>query len=248
LIVPQLGLIAIVLAAGVVNGWTSLGFAMVAAAGFALAIDPKTAVLLLAVTTPFISSVQLLNHRRGAPGWRRLIPLAIGCFVGVPVGAALLGILDPDTIALLIGGLAVFFVLTSLAGRGPRIPTRWEPVTGPVAGLAAGLANGTVGVSGPVLGSYLIAIGTSPAAFGFTISALFFSMGLVRITTLVALDQLHMSLIGVGILLLVPALLGQQLGLKLQRLVSPERARQGALLVIGVAGISLIARGLHLVG
>lgn len=245
---PQVGLIVLMLAAGIVNGWTSLGFAMVAAAGFALAIDPKTAVLLLAVTTPFISSVQLLNHRRGAPGWRRLIPLAIGCFIGVPLGAVLLGVLHRDTIALLIGCLAVFFVVTSLGGRGPRVPTAWEPVTAPVAGLAAGLANGTVGVSGPVLGSYLIAIGTSPAAFGFTVSALFFTMGLVRIASLVALDELNISLIGVGLLLLVPALLGQQLGLQLHRLVSPTRARQGALVVIGIAGISLIARGLHLLG
>ena len=241
-------LIVIMLAAGIVNGWTSLGFAMVAAAGFALAIDPKTAVLLLAVTTPFISSVQLLNHRQGASGWRRLIPLAIGCFIGVPLGAVLLGVLDRDTIALLIGGLAIFFVVTTLSGRGPRIPTRWEPVTAPVAGLAAGLANGTVGVSGPVLGSYLLAIGASPAAFGFTVSALFFTMGLVRIVSLVALEELNMSLIGVGILLLVPALLGQQLGLQLHRLVSPARARQGALIVIGIAGISLLARGLHLLG
>src|SRR3990170_1718069 len=145
---PQIGLIVIVLAAGIVNGWTSLGFAMIAAAGFALAIDPKTAVLLLAVTTPFISSVQLLNHRRGAPGWRRLIPIAVGCFIGVPLGAVLFGVLDRDMIALLIGGLAVFFVVTSLGGRGPRIPSTWVPVMGPIAGVAAGLANGTVGVSG----------------------------------------------------------------------------------------------------
>lgn len=245
---PQIGLIVIVLAAGIVNGWTSLGFAMVAAAGFALAIDPKTAVLLLAVTTPFISSVQLLNHRRGAPGWRRLIPIAVGCFIGVPLGAVLFGVLDRDMIALLIGGLAVFFVVTSLGGRGPRIPSTWVPVTGPIAGVAAGLANGTVGVSGPVLGSYLIAIGASPGAFAFTVSALFFSMGLVRIGSLVALDQLHAPLIAAGALLLVPALLGQQLGLRLHRLVAPARARQGALIVIGVAGVSLILRGLHLLG
>lgn len=242
----DIGLAAVVLAAGIVNGWTSLGFAMIAAAGFALTIDPKTAVLLLAVTTPFISSVQLVNHRRHAPGWRRLIPLALGCFVGVPLGAVLLGILDRSAIALLIGILALFFVVTSLGGRGPRIPTRWEPVAGPLAGVAAGMANGTVGVSGPVLGSYLIAIGTSPARFGFTVSLLFFSMGIVRIASLVALQQLTVGLVVTGALLLVPGLLGQQLGLRLHRLVSPQRARQAALVVIGIAGVSLIARGLVL--
>lgn len=244
----EFGLASIILAAGVVNGWTSVGFAMVAAAGFALAIDPKTAVLLLAVTTPFISSVQLLNHRRHAPGWRRLIPLGIGCFVGVPIGALLLGVLERDTIALLIGVLAIFFVTTSLADRGPRIPVGAEPVAGPIAGLAAGVANGTVGVSGPVLGTYLLAIGTSPAAFGFSISVLFFSMGLVRIVSLVAFGELTAPLIAMGALLLIPALAGQQLGLRLHRLVAPARARQGALVVIGIAGISLVARGLHVFG
>jgi uncharacterized protein len=243
---PEIGLVMIVLAAGVVNGWTSVGFAMIAAAGFALAIDPKTAVLLLAVTTPFISSIQILNHRRHAPGWRRLIPLGIGCFIGVPIGALLLGVLARETIALLIGLLAVFFVVTSLGGRGPSIPASWERVTAPAAGIAAGVANGTVGVSGPVLGSYLLAIGTSPAAFGFSISVLFFSMGLVRIASLVALEQLPAALIAMGALLLIPALVGQQVGLRLHRFVPPDRARQGALVVIGIAGISLIARGLQI--
>jgi uncharacterized protein len=244
--IPELGLIVIVAAAGIVNGWTSLGFAMIAAAGFALAIDPKTAVLLLAVTTPFISSVQILNHRRHAPGWRRLVPLGVGCFVGVPIGAVLLGILEKDTVALLIGLLALFFVVSSLAGRGPRVPPSWEPVAGPLAGVAAGVANGTVGVSGPVLGSYLLAIGTSPAAFGCSVSILFFSMGLVRIASLAALHQLTLTLVGTGALLLIPGLIGQQVGLRLHRLVAPARARQGALVVIGIAGISLVARGLNL--
>lgn len=239
-------LVVVALAAGLVNGWTSLGFAMVGAAGFALVIDPKTAVLLLAVTSPFVASVQLINYRRHAPGWRRLVPLAVGCFVGVPFGALLLGVLERDTIALLIGALAVLFVGTSLGGRGPRIPRSWEPVANPVAGVAAGVANGTVGVSGPVLGSYLLAIGTSPAAFGFTVSILFFSMGLVRIASLVALHQLTVPSMVTGALLFGPALVGQQAGLRLHRVVPPQRARQAALVVIGIAGLSLIARGLHL--
>ena len=240
---PEIVLALVVFAAGIVNGWTSIGFAMITAAALAVAIDPKVAVLLLAVTNPVISSVQIVNHRSQAPGWQRLVPVAIGAFVGVPVGAVLLGILPRDAVALLLGLLAVFFVLTTLAGRGPIIPTGWRPVAAPIAGLAAGVANGTVGVSGPVLGTYLMAIGTNPAAFGFSISLLFLSMGVVRLVSLVVLGQLTGSLIITGVLLLVPALLGQQLGLQLHRLASPERARQGALLVVGVAGLSLIARG-----
>lgn len=242
---PDLALIGLMLAAGAVNGWTSLGFAMVAAAGFALAVDAKTAVLLLAVTTPFISSMQILKHRRAAPGWRRIVPLAAGGLAGVPVGAVLLGVLDANIIALLIGIMAVLFVVSSLGGRGPRIPPRAEPITGPAAGLMAGIANGTLGVSGPVLGSYLLAIGISPAAFGFSISLLFFAMGLVRLVSLAALEQLSLSLVVQGLALLLPALIGQQVGFRLQRLVAPAHARQGALVLVGIAGISLIARGLH---
>ena len=245
---PDLALLVIAFAAGVVNGWTSVGFAMITAAGLALAIDAKTAVLLLAVTNPFISSIQVVNHRRSAPGWRRLVPVGVGCFAGVPFGAALLGILEREAVALLLGVVAIFFVTTTLTGHGPRIPPGWQRVTDPVAGVAAGVANGTVGVSGPVLGSYLVAIGTSPAAFGFSISSLFLAMGIVRVVSLAALDQLTAELAIMGALLLVPALVGQQVGLRLHRVVAPSRARQGALVVIGVAGVSLVARGLHLIG
>ena len=245
---PEIALALVIFVAGVVNGWTSVGFAMITAAALALTIDPKMAVLLLAVTNPFISSVQIVNHRRQAPGWQRLLPVAVGAFAGVPVGAVLLGILPREAIAVLLGLLAVFFAVTTLAGRGPRIPTPWQPAAAPIAGLAAGVANGTVGVSGPVLGTYLLAIGTTPAAFGFSISLLFLSMGIMRFVSLIVLGQLTGALITTGALLLVPALVGQQLGLQLHRLVSPDRARQGALMVIGVAGLSLIARGIGLLG
>ena len=245
---PDPALVALMLAAGIVNGWTSLGFAMVAAAGLAVVVDPKIAVLLLAVMSPFISSVQILTHRRAAPGWRCLIPLAVGAFAGVPVGAVLLGILDRDVIALLIGLMAVFFVVSTLAGRGPQIPASAQPVAGPVAGVLAGVANGTVGVSGPVLGTYLLSIGLSPAAFGFSISVLFFSMGLVRIASLALLHQLTISVIASGAILLVPALFGQQAGLWLHRLAPPARARQAALVLIGIAGASLVVRGMQLFG
>jgi uncharacterized membrane protein YfcA len=69
-------------------------------------------------------------------------------------------------------------------------------------------------------------------------------MGIVRLASLLVLDQLTTSLLVSGALLLVPALLGQQAGLWLHRRVAPARARQGALIVMGVAGLSLIIRGL----
>jgi uncharacterized membrane protein YfcA len=239
-------LIALMLAAGLVNGWTALGFAMIAAAGFALAVDPKTAVLLIAVTTPFISSMQLINHKSSFPGWRRLAPIAIGGCVGGALGAVLLGVLHADAIALLLGAMAVLFVVSTFANRGPRIPASAERYTSPVAGVAAGVANGTVGVSGPVLGIYLIALGLTPAAFGFTISLLFFAMGLVRLVSLGALGQLTWAIVGTGVGLVIPALIGQQIGFRLHHWVKPARARQAARVLIGVAGITLILRGLNL--
>lgn len=238
-------LAAIVCAAGLSTGATGLGFAQLTAVGLSFVLDARTAVILLAITVPPVSVVQLLRHRGSVGEWRsRMLVLSAACIVGVPVGAYLLTILSESVIAVVLGLFTLFFVATRLRRPTFTISSAHERIAAPVVGLVGGVFNGTIGVSGPILGSYLIALGVRPATFAFTIQVLFLAMTLVRLVGLVVLGEVTAPLLGVGAILLLPALVGQTVGFWLQARISQGAFERSVLVVMSVAAVGLLVRGL----
>jgi uncharacterized membrane protein YfcA len=238
-------MVMVVFVAGLSTGATGLGFAQLAAVGLSFVVDPKTAVILLAITVPAISTVQIIRHRGSAGEWRtRMTLLFICCLLGVPIGAFLLTVLPVRVIALLLGLFTISFIATRLRRPTFGIQREHERVLAPMVGLTAGIFNGTIGVSGPVLGSYLIAIGVSAATFAFTIQTMFLTMTLVRLGGLVALGEITSPVLATGAVLLVPALAGQSVGIWLQRRISARQFERAVLVVMAIAAVGLLARGL----
>lgn len=238
-------MVGIVLAAGLSTGATGLGFAQLTAVGLSFVLDPRTAVILLALTVPPVSAVQLLRHRGSVGEWRsRMLVLSVACIAGVPLGAYLLTLLSEASIAIALGLFTLLFVVTRVRRPTLAIDPAHERIAAPVVGLTGGIFNGTIGVSGPILGSYLIALGVKPSTFAFTIQALFLAMTLVRLAGLVVLGEVTMPLLGMGALLLVPSLLGQAIGFAVQARVSPAGFERAVLVVMLIAGVGLLVRGL----
>ena len=242
---PLVLLAVITLVAGVVNGATAMGFAILTAVGLSLVVDAKMAVLLLAVTNPVISGLQLSRHRAAAStGLRRAARLGVGGILGVPVGALVLGLVEERVVALLLALMTAAFVANSFRRQRIQVSERAEPYVSPVVGLVAGIANGTLGVSGPILGSYLLSLNLAASAFAFTISSLFLAMGVVRFGSLVAVGEMNLMVATTAAALLVPALVGQLIGFRLQAAVPRETFRRVVLLVMAVAAVALFARAL----
>ena len=70
----------------------------------------------------------------------------------------------------------------------------------------------------------------------------FFSLALVRIGVLAALDQYTIELIAVGLALAVPSILGQQVGLSFKGRLPERTLYRAVLLVLLVAGLNLLWR------
>lgn len=243
----SLGLLALItLVAGVLNGATAMGFAILTAVGLALVVDAKTAVLLLAVANPVMSGLQLARHRRTVSGSaRRTIPLAVGGLVGVPIGASLLGVVDERVVATLLAIMTTAFVVSNVREQQRTIPARVEPFASPLVGLLAGVANGLIGASGPVLGSYLVSLRLAAPVFAVTISSIFFVMGIVRLISLITLGQIDLTIATLGAALLLPALAGQLVGFRLQEVIPRETFRRAILLALTIAAINLFVRALR---
>lgn len=147
--------LAVIVAAGVVRGFTGFGAGLVMVPLLALLWGPVEA-LATSVTLGTAATLQLLPRALPLANWRDAGPMMASSTVLTPVGTALLVTLDPELVKRIIAALVLLVTLITLRGwvyRGPR-----GALASSVAGGVGGVINGLAGVGGPALVLYLISI------------------------------------------------------------------------------------------
>jgi uncharacterized protein len=243
--VGPLVLLAVMLfLAGCLGGATGLGFANLASASLALLLDARIAVILLAAITPIVMLMPVVRYRAKLPEARqRLGGMYAAMPLGILIGSYLLVSLPVPAIALALGILTMISV--AVAFRGFRLPPagHLERIGSPTIGLVCGAANSAVGVSGPILGMYLLALDLNKTLFAFVTASMFASMGALRLVTLAALGQLSFTTIGISLALCVPSLLGIRTGFLLQHRIDQRAFNWLVLGILFVTGLLLVWRG-----
>jgi uncharacterized membrane protein YfcA len=236
-------LLAAYLVGAIINGLIGMGLALVGVIAIASTLEPKSAVVIQSLVSPFLSSWQMIHNRSYVEGWGRLRPLIFWSVVGTILGAQLLVFLPSWAIALALGVFTVNFVIDRWRQERPAVAKKTEQRLAPVAGLIGGTTNSTLGASGPIIGSYLFAIGLRGREFAFAISVVFFITALMRVGTLAALGQYTLPLATMSAILLVPSLIGQHIGQSLQGRVDPVLFRRVLLGVLLVSSANLLLQG-----
>ena len=229
--------------AAAVNGVAGFGFALVMVASLAIVIEPRPAVVLLSLITPAVQTFQLRHHWafRGVAG--RLRPMLAASVIGTIVGANLLVILPGYALAIALGLFTLWYVIGSLRKSPMRVTERTERRIAPAVGALAGVSNGTLGASGPILGSYLLAIGLTGRHFVFAISLTFMLMSIIRVGTLAVLGEYTLAVVLLGLGLALPAWAGQRLGFWLQARLSAAAFQRVILVGLLAASANLLYRG-----
>ncbi len=236
-------LVLVMFVAAVVNGVAGFGFALVAVAAMAVVLEPRPAVVLMSVITPLLTALQLRHHWGFRSVAGRMTSLLAGSAIGAAIGSQLLVILPGYVLAIALGLFAIWYVIGSMRATPMSIADSTERRLAPGVGLLAGMSNGALGASGPILGSYLLAIGLSGRQFVFAISTVFAVMSAVRVVTLGALGEYTAVVLVLGASLAVPAFLGQRLGFWLQGRLSPVTFQRVILIALLAASANLLYRG-----
>jgi uncharacterized membrane protein YfcA len=236
-------LIAAVFVAGCLNGTTGLGFANLAGVALALLLDARTAVILLAGITPVVLFLPIVRYREHAGGARRLLPLYLATPLGVLIGVYLLVALPGPAIALGLGVVTVVSALAAVRRGALPLPPGWEPVASPLIGVVAGAANASVGVSGPILAMYFLALKLDRAVFAFAIAATFVGMGLLRLVLLLAMGELTTAGLALSLALCLPAAVGIRVGFWLQGRFDQAAFNRLVLGILVLTGLQLVYRG-----
>jgi uncharacterized protein len=142
-LVPLLG---ISLAAGLIQGLSGFGSALVAVPLFVLLLPVETVVPLMALLGGTVSLLNVM-HLRTALRLTGLGRLLVGYLIGTPLGLVFLTRAPEAVVLGILGVLISAYALLSLAGRQPR--PRWLREWRVTLGMASGALGAAFSTNGP---------------------------------------------------------------------------------------------------
>lgn len=213
---------AVVLAAGIVRGYTGFGAGLVMVPLLAIMWGPVEA-LATSVVVGIAATLQLVPRALKLANWRDAAPMMISTVVFTPMGTALLISLDPGIVKKMIAVLVLGVTLITLYGwtyRGPR-----GPAASATAGAIGGAINGLAGVGGPPLVLYLLSLPEKPEVHRANIvMALATSSTMTTIGLFVA-GAISPRVITHSALLLLPSIIAVWLGARLFTIIPGKAFR-----------------------
>ena len=237
---------AIAVFAGFVKGAVGFALPMVMISGLGSFLAPEialAALILPAVTTNLIQALR--NGVRAALSsvWRfRLYVAALLVFLAF--SAQLVLILPSWSLFLILGVPVTLFATAQLLGWRLRIRQGYERITEGAIGATAGFIGGISGVWGPQTVAYLTAIET-PKVEQMRVQGVVYGSGaLMLLVAHLQSGVLSTQTLPLSLAMLLPAVIGIYIGFRVQDRLDQEKFRRATLLVLIVAGLNLVRRGL----
>lgn len=236
--------LAVALVAGVVKGAVGFAMPMILASGLGSLLAPEVALAALILPTLVTNLWQAFrNGLRAAlaAAWQVRVYLSIVVVLMV-FSAQLVTLLPASALFLALGLPVTLFATAQLLGWRlkfrPEHRLRAEVIVAAVAGFIGGLS----GVWGPPTVAYLTATDT-PKADHMRIQGVIYGVGaVVLLAAHLRSGILNAETAPLSAALVVPALAGMAVGLRIGDRMDQERFRTATLAVLVVTGLNLVRR------
>ena len=243
LITITVGLI-VFFAAGLLQGMTGFGLAMVVVPILSLFISPKVVVPIL-ILNGFVLNIMVLWT---AWRWVRLKyiwPLMAAGAAGAPLGAYILIALEPNVLRLLIGSAAILFAFTFMLGYTRPIK---HPKLGMVpVGLFSGMLGSSISIAGPPIILFLTNQGIEKQVSRANIVAYFMVIGLAAVPFLIVGEIITAQTPLYAAIFLPGLILGAAAGIRTAGRVNQRMFNRIALGLVTIAGTLSILAGLNVI-
>ena len=227
---------------GLIKGVTGLGYPLVAVPLITLAVGVEDAVVVVAVPNLVANAALGWHARDGRTASRDLDRLLAAGVVGAVLGTFALTTLPEDPLLVVLIVTVVVFIVQFLRDPDLRIDPATSRRWSPVAGLGAGVMQGALGISGPVVATWLHGYRLEKAAYVFSVVSIFGLTGAVQIVVLGAqgefdADRLVAAAVaGAAVAVVLP------IGTRLRDRVDGASFERAVLAVLAVSVVSLAVR------
>ncbi len=238
--------VGVTLVAGFVKGAVGFAMPLVMISGLSLFMDPLIAIA--GIILPITMSNFLQAIRFGWPEMRAAVReywryILIVCLAIVIVAQFVVSV-PAQTFYLVLGVPVVILSVIQLLGVRFHIPDARRRMAEWLVGLLAGIMGGLTGTWGPPTVLYLIALET-PKAKQILVQGVVYGLGSVSLLVgHVQSGVLNLTTLPFSAALLIPAYLGMQVGFRMSDRLNPDLFRKATLIVLIVAGLNLVRRGI----
>jgi uncharacterized protein len=229
-------LVAVVIGA-IAKAVTGMGLPLIAIPIASLFVDVDTAIVVIAFPNVLANLTLAARERHSYPETRDLPVLAVSGIIGAVLGTLVL-VSVPETplvvavIVAIVGYIVLFFAHPELRTT-PARSKRLAPLVGGVAGIF----QGAVGISGPIVGSWIHSYRLSRSAHILSVTSLFFITGSAQLVVLIGSGELA-GRVPATLLACIPVFASIPIGTRLRTSIS---VRGFDLAIVGMLGVSAIA-------
>jgi uncharacterized protein len=241
----HLGLaLAIALLAGFVKGAVGFAMPMILISALSSFMPPETALAGLILPTLVTNLSQAFRQGRAA-AWQSVVTyrrILTATVVFLLISASFVHVLPQDLFLLLLGLPITVFALAQLAGLNLALRLDHRARAEWILGAIGGLYGGISGVWGPPLLVYLLSIGATKHETVRVQGVVFLIGAVVLFVAHFASGVLTGATLAFSAALVVPALIGQTLGQRLQDRLDQARFRRWTLVLLVLTGLNLMRR------
>jgi hypothetical protein len=232
------GIIGIAFLAAGCQSLTGFGSALVAVPLLSLYLDAKLAVVISTFLSTIVSTPLIFQVRRQLH-IMKVMPLAIGGVVGVPVGVVILKLVDADVLKILVG--AVVILASALLFLAPRLTFGGRnTLSGLVTGALSGLLRASTSMAGPPVVLYTLSHENDIEEFRSTVLGVFLVTGIIALPGLIIADLVSRDAVIAALVALPGMAAGLLVGTRLRSRVQPALFRTLVLAVLVVTSIGVI--------
>lgn len=225
-----------------VKSITGMGYPLIAVPLITLALGIEDAVVVVAAPNLALNAALCFGARDGRGDARDLGALAGVGFVGAFGGTFLLVSVPEDPLLIVLALTIVAFVVNFLRSPElqirPETSRRWAPVVGGFAGVM----QGAVGVSGPVVATWLHGYRLPKQTYVFSVTAIFGISGGVQFALLLATGKLTADRAVTSALAFVAVMTMVPIGTRLRRRLGGRGFERAVLAVLVASGSALVLR------
>jgi uncharacterized membrane protein YfcA len=238
-----LDLVVIVVAIAVgafIKGATGGGLPQVAIPVMAPFLGVEHAVVLMAIPGIISNAWLVRTHRAEVVHTRDLPSLVSTGIVGAVIGTVALKSLDGRALAAVLVVVIVAYIVIVLVHPGFRLPPRVTRFASPPVGFGGGILQGSTGISGPLLTTYMHGYRLPPRAYVFSLAVLFFVGAVVQTITLAFVGLYTGTWLVESLLTLIPIALFLPIGSWAAKRLSHETFQRVTLVLVAASAVSLL--------
>ena len=235
-------IILAVMAGGLVKGTIGFGMPMVALPLIPFAVPVTTAMILLCAPI-FLTNFLQIKFKQGISSYR-FLPMFLFLVVGLIIGARLILEINLNTITQIIAILIIFAAVINCFGFkiNNNINKKNERIITSFIGFGSGILGGLSTVYGPPMLAYLVAVDLPKEKFVRTVSTMYFIGSFPLYGSLIYYGFATKQDLIMSMLLIIPALIAQQIGTKIRDKINQKQFRNCILVTLVILGIMLFIK------